>query len=128
MKILVEKKLVKFALDYIWTQKAIKEKVYHDQPTQIEDMQALIDDGKMPLGWYQLKKEFDLDNTWKEKPIEAGWYWMRDPLSSKAPCIRKVDWFFPYFVIEGSPLYDWKYWEFNGPIPEPQTTESQNYE
>jgi hypothetical protein len=67
MKILVEKNLVKFALDYIWTQVAIKEKVYHDHPTQIEDMQALIDDGKMPVGWYKLKKEFDLNKTTENK-------------------------------------------------------------
>ena len=57
--------------------------------------------------------------SWKNKPTKSGWYWMKCQLSSKAPTIKKVDWFSPYFVIDTSPLQDWKNWQFYGPLPEP---------
>ncbi len=55
----VDRGLIKFAVDYILMGVAIENGVYHDQPSLDIDMQKLIDDGKLPAGWYKLKKILD---------------------------------------------------------------------
>ena len=55
----IDKSLIEFAVNYIWIGVAIENGVYHDQPTLEEDMQKLVDDGKLPSGWYKLREALD---------------------------------------------------------------------
>lgn len=57
----IDRILVEFAVNHIHRQVAIKNGVYHDQDSLEEDLQKLVDDGKLPIGWYGLKEALDKD-------------------------------------------------------------------
>ena len=60
-QITIKKSLLEFAVNYIHMQVAIEDGVYHDQPSLAADMQKLVDDGRLPSGWYDLKMYLDMD-------------------------------------------------------------------
>jgi len=61
-KVEVEKRLIEFALRNILMREAIKQGKYHDQESLEDDLQEIIDKGKLPSGWYELN---DLSKTYK---------------------------------------------------------------
>lgn len=52
----VDRELIEFAVRNMLMNKAISMGKYHDQDTLEEDLQKIVDDGKMPSGWYSLNK------------------------------------------------------------------------
>lgn len=55
----VDRRLIEAAVNNVWMRVAIDNGVYHDQDSLEDDMQKLVDDGKLPIFWYSLKEILD---------------------------------------------------------------------